>query len=78
MLVALSKFLPRVFHKRGSSRSTKSSVTDEQSSTSESGRQFSCSVMLLDDEEIQLDVKVCDGRIHENLSVFYIQVHHSL
>ena len=56
MLLALSKFLPRVFHKKSTGKPDKS-VNDE-SATGENTRSCTCRVVLLDESELSLGVKV--------------------
>ena len=71
MLLALSRFLPRVFHKkvRSSRGEVGQSGVERERGTSTSGatptggeetctKQFSCRIVLLDDTELALDIKV--------------------
>lgn len=56
MLLALSKFLPRVFHKKSTGKSDKSA--NNESTTGENTKPCTCRVVLLDESELSLDVKV--------------------
>lgn len=56
MLLALSKFLPRVFHKKSTGKSDKSA--HDESGTVGNTKSCTCRVVLLDESEMSLDVKV--------------------
>jgi len=60
MLSALSKFVPRAFSKK-SNKPQQSDVQDEFAKTggaSVAAKSFTCRVILLDDTELTLNVKV--------------------